>query len=1116
MITRALYAAVVAACMAGRASAQPQAGGQPVTWGAGTYGQLGSGLTSDRLSPGDTIRLPKCTAAASGVYHTLFLTSDGRVLAAGHNEYGQLGDGSALGSSRAAPLAVPGITNAVAVAAGAYHSLALLADGTVMAWGYNAHGQLGDGTTTDRATPTPASGLASVTHLAAGGHHSVAVLSGGAVYTWGYNADGQVGNGTTTDRPNPGPVVGLTGVVAVAAGAAHTLALKSDGAMRAWGHNGHGQLGDGSTTNASTPVAVSGITAAVSIGAGSNHSLAVLVAGAVQAWGSNSGGQLGDGSTTSRPLPVAALGITTATAVAAGEAHSAARLSNGTVATWGADTNGVLGNGAGGDTLVPQPVPGLSGIASICSSNMQCHAVTAGGAAFGWGSDAYGSLGEGGSNFRSAPAPICALDSAVQVAMGEYHTLAVREDGALFAWGHNGFGQLGDGTLDSSVSPRYIGDLPPVTAVAAGSHHSVLLINDGTLRTFGYGGDGQLGHGLMVDSSVPVVVPGITTATQVSASVGASYALLADGTVWAWGDNTYGQLGDPSVLLSTAMPVAVVGLSGVKAIAAGPYHVLALLTNGTVVAWGLNGDGQLGDGGYTTSYVPVPVLGLTNVVGIAAGLHHSLAVLADGTVRAWGYNGDGQLGDGTGVSSPTPVVVTGLFSVTAVASRHKTSLALHADGEVSAWGYNGSGQIGDGTTTQYLAPVWVPDLRHVTAVASSTLGGIAISHWPSTTLTVPSKSGARGQSITLGAVLLAFTGPVVGRTVTFKVNGSAVGSAVTDGAGIAGLAYTIPDALPTDNAIEARFVGDDEYKGSAGAGTLTLPQRVPTSVFTVDRTGIITTTVALKGYLKRTSDNAWLVAKTVGFTVAGSNVGSATTDAGGQAILNYVITTSAGPHTIGASFAGDAQYQPSSSSATLTATTTNTKVYVVDRTAKIKTYVVLKSYLYTPTNAIIPGKPMTLKLDGTVLGSGTTNASGYYQFGYTVAEGSGTGNRIIRGEFPGDGGYMASANTGKLTVTAGDLYIWPYVRSGKVGIAHPLRAYVRSLPDYVIQPGKSITFKVNGSTIGSAAVAADGWATVAWNIPIGEATGSHTATAEFAGDSWYQPVTASTTFNAVP
>ena len=103
-----------------------------------------------------------------------------------------------------------------------------------------------------------------------------------------------------------------------------------------------------------------------------------------------------------------------------------------------------------------------------------------------------------------------------------------------------------------------------------------------------------------------------------------------------------------------------------------------------------------------------------------------------------------------------------------------------------------------------------------------------------------------------------------------------------------------------------------------------------------------------------------------------------------------------------------------------------------------------------------------------------------------------------------------------LGVAQGNLYIWPYVRSAKRGIPHPLKAYVRSLPDYVIQPGKSIAFSVNGTAVGSSTVAEDGWASVTWTVPWGEPTGSHTATAAFAGDSWYAAVSANTTFNVVP
>ncbi|MCX6360517.1 MAG: hypothetical protein NT029_11945 [Armatimonadetes bacterium] len=297
---------------------------------------------------------------------------------------------------------------------------------------------------------------------------------------------------------------------------------------------------------------------------------------------------------------------------------------------------------------------------------------------------------------------------------------------------------------------------------------------------------------------------------------------------------------------------------------------------------------------------------------------------------------------------------------------------------------------------------------------------------------------------------------------------------------------------------------------------LVASDRPRTSVYAPDRTGVITTSIALKGYLKRLSDNAWLSGRTVAFRVNGVDVGAAGTDASGQATLTWVISDGPASRTIQARFDGDAEYGPSVTTGKLTAQTLATKVYVVDRTAKVKTYTVLKAYLYLLNNTPVGGKTLVIKVDGSVLGSDVTRAAGYAQLGYTVPEGSGAGLRTIRGEWAGDGGYVASANNGKLTVTKGDVYIWPYVRSAKRGTSHPLKAYVRSLPDYAILPGKSIAFSVNGTGVGSSTVASDGWASATWAMPATEALGAHTATAAFTGDPWYSAASANAAFNVVP
>jgi hypothetical protein len=356
---------------------------------------------------------------------------------------------------------------------------------------------------------------------------------------------------------------------------------------------------------------------------------------------------------------------------------------------------------------------------------------------------------------------------------------------------------------------------------------------------------------------------------------------------------------------------------------------------------------------------------------------------------------------------------------------------------------------------------------------------------------------------------------LAGKVVVFTLDGTGIGQSTSDAEGGLSQSWMALESYGAGgHEIRGAFAGDSALKPGVGSGTLTITQS-GTSLFTVDRSGIITTPVTLKAYLKRLTDNAWVAGRPVRFLIDGVEVGSPVTDTQGEAALAWTINAGPALRGIRAEFAGDAAYTASFGTAKLTAQTVATKVYVVDRTAKVKSYTVLKAYLYLLNNSVAPGKPMTVKLDGVVLGSATTNPSGYVQFGYTVAEGIGAGARVIRGEFAGDAGYNASANTGKLTVTKGDLYIWPYVRSGARGSAHPLRAYVRSLPDYVIQPGKAITYRVNGTDIGAANVGADGWASVTWSIPAAEPTGAHTATAAFAGDAWYNTQSASTTFNVV-
>lgn len=666
------------------------------------------------------------TPKVAAGWNTFALKNDGTLVAMGSDAQGQLG----LGRSKIfpTPLQTVGLTQVRMIATGSNHSVALKQDGTVWTWGFNTFGQLGDGTTTGSTQPSAVPGLTGVVWIAAGFVHTVALKQDGTVWAWGSNLSGQAA-GIAPIATSPVQVPGLSGVVIVAAPSDgdHNLALKSDGTVWAWGANSKGQLGlgDGTITERSTPVRVSGLTNVYFVAAGAEHSLAVKTDGTAWTWGANVYGQLGDGTTVNRSIPVRVQGLSGVVSViaAGGIDHSLLMTASGDVWAWGANYAGQLGDGTTTDRRTPVKVTNLAGVVAFSAGGAHSLAVTSDGKAWAWGTNIWGQLGDGSTTlFRSAPVQITGLPSVADVAASLAHSLALLQDGTVRAWGSNEYGQLGIGSnevIDHSV-PIPVPGLSGVTDVSAGPLHTVALTQDGTVWTWGTNVGGQLGDGTYTDRTSSARVNGLTDIAAVGAGRFHTIALKRNGTVWAWGANGYGQLGDGTTT-DRSTPVQVVDLTGVTAVAAGHFYNLALKQDGTVWAWGDNSYGQLGDGTTSNRNRPVPVTALSGVTAVAAGYAHALAAKQNGTLWAWGYNFFGQLGDGSEIDRAIPVQVTGLSGVLRAAAGLTHSLALKQDGTVWAWGSNTFGELGDGGYFSRRVPVQVPDLSGVTTIAASSI-----------------------------------------------------------------------------------------------------------------------------------------------------------------------------------------------------------------------------------------------------------------------------------------------------------------------------------------------------------------------------------------------------------
>lgn len=641
-------------------------------WGRNSQGQLGDGTTNERLVPVAVVGLPAgATAITAGESHTCARFANGNLACWGRNDRGQLGNGTNT-EQRTPTLVTDLAALTVEVVAGFGHTCARLVDGNVQCWGDNSQGQLGNGTQSNSNTPVTVIGLShQAIALAAGFYHTCAVLADGDVECWGDNVRGQLGDGTRDDRDQPVAVQALSDDIAsLAAGRYHTCGLAIDGDVHCWGSSNRGQLGNGSLESSRTPLRVRALGEdATAIVAGEEHTCAIPASGGVRCWGSNRDRQLGEGSPGLYSVPQLLIPNRTAGATAAingiplivpGRYHTCMLTMQRGVQCWGRNSDGQVGDGSTIPRSTPVDVVGLEGgiVAVALGAEHSCALRQAGTVAC-WGSNQHGQLGDGSTEKRTSPVAVNGITGGVAaIATGANHTCALVQGGAVKCWGENSAGQLGDGTTVSTSFPVDVIGLSGATALAAGTAHTCALASSG-VQCWGENTNGQLGDGTTTNRSTPGPVSDLPSGTVAVLATGDRHTCVAvNGDVYCWGDNRDGQLGNGTQVDQSTL-VAVQGVVGsVRLLSAGASHSCGLTTGNALYCWGGNEQSQLGDGTTADRSTAAVVDGLAaNVLALQSGGFHNCALVTGNRPLCWGSDSDGQLATGVLAQSAVPLAL---------------------------------------------------------------------------------------------------------------------------------------------------------------------------------------------------------------------------------------------------------------------------------------------------------------------------------------------------------------------------------------------------------------------------------------------------------------------------
>lgn len=676
--------------------------GELYAWGLNGGYNLGDGTTTERLSPVRIGGALTFAAVSAGDGHSCAITTDGAAYCWGEDGAGATGRG-ATGNYTTTPQPVSGNLEFKSISVGGSHTLAIAADGMAYAWGYNASGMLGDGTTTNSAVPVAVAGGRKYRMVAAGGSHSLALDATGVAYAWGSNYRGALGMITGGENVlEPTPLGDGRAYRMIEGGLLHSLAMMHNGAIYGWGNNERGQVG-APDVSTHIPVLVAGemqgssfavaTFPALTLVQGSSGSLVVEV--------TRNGGFTGSVDLSLENVPGGVAVEFTPATIPAGERIAVVELTASQAAAIGSRTAVLRARAAGqfdqtASTQIRVTTDALENGAVAAGTSHSC-GLTRAGEAYCWGANNTGQLGAGlFSEGTMEPVPVSGGLTFKAIDAGGSTTCALTTEGAAYCWGVNDWGQLGDGTAEPARNvPTPVAGGHVFRSISVGQARVVALTADGTAYEWGY----QV-------QATPAVVPGDVKFQQVSAGSFHALGLTATGQVYAWGENGGGSLGNGGSAGTVFTPEPVSSDQRFAAISAGQNHSVALAVDGSVYTWGEGAHG-IRDLPSSTLYVPTRIPHAGPFAAISTTGSNTVALDAAGVPSFWGSYPllSGSLDEcmnggfcGSSWTRTTPSEIGGTEPMTAIVSGGGHGLAVGASGVVYGWGNNSTGQLGNGTT----------------------------------------------------------------------------------------------------------------------------------------------------------------------------------------------------------------------------------------------------------------------------------------------------------------------------------------------------------------------------------------------------------------------------------